>query len=256
MAWHILLMAKADFSTPGSVRIGIVIVIALLHVGVILGLIRAFAPDFTATVVRNVTSAFTVTVTTPTPTPPPPPPTPSKQDRPQEEEGAAAPPGKKATPKEVSAPKPMIVLPKVTAPQVAATGNDNRSGASVSGDGTGAAGQGAGTGAGGSGSGTGGGGGGTPAEKIRGDINSARDYPRSGAELRLGDSVVIVLTVGTDGRPKACRVARPSKDPQAGPVTCELAMKRFRFRPAKDAQGKPIETTYGWQQRWFLKGQE
>jgi len=248
-------MARADFSTPKPVRIVIVIVIALLHLAVILGLIRAFAPDFTASVVRNVTSAFTVTVTSPTPTPPPPPPKAQEQAAPKQE-GAAAPPGKKAEPREVTAPKPKIVLPKITAPQVAATGNDNRSGARDSGDGTGAAGQGAGTGAGGSGSGAGGGGGGSPAEKIRGDINSARDYPRSGAELRLGDNVIIVLTVGTDGRPKACRVSRHSKDPRAGPVTCELAMKRFRFRPAKDAAGNPVESTYGWQQRWFLKGQE
>lgn len=250
-------MARADFSTPRSVRVGIVILILLLHIAAIFGLIRAFAPDFTASVVRNVTSAFTVTVTSPTPTPTPPPPAPSKQQRPPEEAGAAAPPGKKAAPREVTAPKPVIVLPKVTAPQVAATGNDNRSGARDSGDGTGAAGQGAGTGAGGSGSGTGGGGGGgTPVEKIRGEINSARDYPRSSAEQRLGDHVIIVLTVGTDGRPKACRVSRPSRDAQAGPITCELAMKRFRFRPATDAAGKPVEATYGWRQRWFLKGQE
>lgn len=249
-------MAKADFSTPRPVKIAIMIVILLLHVVVILGLIRAFAPDLTATVVRSVTSAFTVTVTSPTPTPPPPPPPPpSKQERPREQEGAAAPPGKKAAPREVTAPKPAIVLPQITAPQVAATGNDNRSGARDSGDGTGAAGQGTGTGAGGSGSGAGGGGGGgAPVQKIRGDINSARDYPRSGADLRLGDHVIIVLTVGADGRPKACRVSRPGKDPQAGPVTCDLAMKRFRFRPATDADGKPVESVYGWQQRWFLKG--
>jgi hypothetical protein len=30
-------------------------------------------------------------------------------------------------------------------------------------------------------------------------------------------------------------------------------MDRFRFRPALDPAGKPVVSTYGWQQRWFLK---
>ncbi len=232
--------------------------ILLLHIAAILGLIRAFAPDFADNVVSNVASAFTVTVTSPTPPPPPPPPPPPAAERaaPQQE-GAAGAPGKKAIPKEVTAPEPVIVLPKITAPQVAGTGTDNRSGARDSGDGTGAAGQGAGTGAGAGGSGQGGGGrGGAPAEKIKGDINSARDYSRSGRDLRLGDYVIIVMTVGTDGRAKDCSVSRASRDPEADATTCELAVKRFRFRPATDAQGRPVESTYGWRQRWFLKGQD
>ena len=148
------------------------------------------------------------------------------------------------------------MLPDLRAPQVAATGDEDRSGARDAGEGTGAGGQGAGTGAGGSGSGPGGGGGGTDARKIAGDINSARDYPREGRDLRLGDDVIIALTVGTDGRPSKCRVVRASRDPQADAVTCRLAMKRFRFRPATDAQGQPVESIYGWKQRWFYPGKD
>ncbi|MBA3054099.1 MAG: energy transducer TonB, partial [Sphingomonadales bacterium] len=120
------------------------------------------------------------------------------------------------------------------------------------GAGTGAGGRGEGTGSGGSGSGQGAGGGTKPI-KIAGEINSARDYPSATRDLRIGDSVVIWLTVGTDGKPDACKVARPSKDAEANAITCRLALERFRFRPATDANGKPVVSTYGWQQRWFYK---
>jgi protein TonB len=117
---------------------------------------------------------------------------------------------------------------------------------------TGAAGAGTGTGSGAGGNGQGGGGG-SAAVKIAGDINSARDYPIASRDLRIGDHVVIALTVGTDGRPSACRVVRASRDPEADAITCRLAMARFRFRPATDAAGQPVIATYGWQQRWFYR---
>jgi protein TonB len=63
--------------------------------------------------------------------------------------------------------------------------------------------------------------------------------------------VAVALTVGTDGRVVGCRVLRPSRDPEADRITCALATARFRFRPARDATGNPVESVYGWQQRWF-----
>jgi len=240
-------MAGADLSTPRSLRLAVAVFIVLMHIAVILGLVRAFAPDFTASVVRNVSSVLTVTVTTATPTPEP-----SQTKAAAKQSGAAGQAGKKARPKEVAAPKPKIAISKVPAPQASSTGTEIRSGASEAGEGTGAAGQGAGTGAGGSGSGQGGGG--SKAQKISGDINSARDYPREGRDLRIGDHVIIVLTVGTDGRARNCRVRRPSRDAKADSITCELAKKRFRFRPATNASGQPVESFYGWKQRWFYPG--
>ena len=63
--------------------------------------------------------------------------------------------------------------------------------------------------------------------------------------------MVIALTVGTDGRVKSCTVVRASPDPQADAITCRLATKRFRFRPAFDQNGRPVESSYGWRQSWF-----
>lgn len=245
-------------ANPGAdrrTRWTVAALVILLHVGLVAGLIRAFTPRFAAQVRDTVTQAFTVSVTpipTATPSPPPRPlPEPSAEPEP---EGAAAPPGRQAIPREVAAPPARVILKPTSAPPVAGPGDENAAGANVEGSGTGAAGSGQGTGAGASGSGQGiggQGGGGSPTVKVKGDINSARDYPRATRDLRIGAAVTIDLLVDTEGRVRSCRVVQPSPDPAADRITCELATKRFRFRPARDAAGQPVESTYRWRQRWF-----
>ena len=243
-----------DLAAPPRTRRLIAALVVMLHVVAVLGLIRAFAPDFTAKVAGQVLSTLTVTVTTPPPSPKSPPPSvPGKA-------GAAAEVGKNAVPRQTAAPRPRIAIAAQNAPPVAGTGAENAAGASNAGQGTGAGGKGSGTGAGEGGSGQGGGGSGqgggaaSKAVKIAGDINSARDYPSESREARIGDSVVVALTVGTDGRVRRCRIHRASKDPQSDQITCHLASERFRFRPATDGNGNPVESTFGWQQRWFFPG--
>ena len=235
---------RADLAAPRRVRIGVAAGVAVLHVLAVLALIRAFAPHFVTDVAERVTSAFTVTVTTP-------PPPPSPASRVSEPAGAAAPAGRRAQPREATAPKPkLVVARRPPAPVAASTGAAVASGARDAGTGSGAGGQGSGTGAGAGGGGQGGGLAAKPV-KIVGEINSARDYPRETRDLRIGDHVVVALTIGTDGRVRNCRVQRPSRDAEADRVTCRLATERFRFRPALDAAGAPVEATFGWQQRWF-----
>jgi protein TonB len=93
----------------------------------------------------------------------------------------------------------------------------------------------------------------TKPEKIAGDIRSAGDYPvpPGGREARFGQAVTIAMTVGVDGRASNCRVVQPSSDPVADRITCQLAVDRFRFRPATDAKGDPVAATYGWRQTFF-----
>ena len=232
----------ADLSAARGTRLGVVVLVALLHVAALLGLIRAFAPDFTAQVTKTVLSTFSVTVVTP-----PPAPEPSKEP---ERAGAAAEAGKKAVAREVKADKPKVDLAKATAPKAASTGSANASGAKDAGAGTGAGGQGSGTGSGTGGNGSGGGLT-RKVEKIAGAINSAKDYPRETRELRKDDYVIVAITVSAEGKPTACRIVRPSKDAQANAITCTLAMQRFRFKPATDVQGNPVASTYGWRQRWY-----
>lgn len=228
-------MNDADLRAPRRTRIGVFVAVALLHVAVFFALLRAFAPGFTADAVDQVVSAFSVTVTTP-----PPSPEPSKQP---ERSGAAAAAGKKAVPRDVSAPRPKVVVTKVIAPVAASTGSANTSGASN-------AGRGSGTGSGNGGNGSGGGLT-AKAQKIAGEINAARDYPRAGRDARIGDYVIVYMTVGTDGRARNCRVQRASRDPEADALTCRFAEERFRFKPASDSAGNPVTSTYGWRQRWF-----
>lgn len=230
-------------------RWGVVAIVLLIHVVVVAGLVRAFTPDLAEAVVRTVTQAFTVTVSTPPP-PTPPPTSPAASATPREE-GAAGAAGRKAEPRDAAVPRAKVVVKPTEAPPVAGKGRENASGASERGEGSGGAAAGTGTGAGGSGQGAGGGGGGSPTVKIAGDINSAKDYPRSSRDLRIGASVTIDLTVGVDGRVSACRVVVPSADPDADRITCRLATKRFRFRPALDSGGNPVIATYRWRQRWF-----
>ncbi|WP_374419883.1 TonB family protein [Novosphingobium arvoryzae] len=232
----------ADLSTARSTRLGVVVLVVVLHVAALLGLIRAFAPDFTAQVTRTVLSTFSVTVVTP-----PPAPQPSKEPEPA---GAAAEAGKKAVAREVKTDKPKVDIAKAPAPKAASTGSANSSGAKDAGAGTGAGGQGSGTGSGTGGTGTGGGLT-RKVEKIAGEINSAKDYPRDTRDLRKDDYVIIAITVSAEGKPTACRIHRPSKDAQANAITCTLALQRFRFKPATDAQGNPVASTYGWRQRWY-----
>lgn len=236
-------MTQADLSTPRPMRAAIAVLIVLLHVIAIGGLIRAFAPDFSAAVVNNVREVLTVTVTTPPPSPPPPPESATPA-------GAAGAIGKQAVPKAVSAPKPKVVVADRPAPEASSTGAASTSGAGESGSGTGAGGSGSGTGAGGTGNGQGSGGA-AKAVKIKGDIKSARDYPRESREMRLGDYVIVALTVGTDGRVKGCRIHRASRDPEADRITCDLATRRFRFQPATDRAGNPVESVFGWKQEWW-----
>jgi len=238
---------RADLRPKRSTRLWTIVAVALLHVVAILGLIRAFAPDFTEAVVDRAIATFTVTVTAPAPTPTA---TPSPEPSPLPDEGAAGEEGRKATPREVTAPKPKVPLPVAPAPRASSTGVQDSSGAREQGEGTGAGGVGAGTGSGRGGAG----GGGIPVrklEKIAGDINSARDYPKKTRDLRIGHSVTILLGVGTDGRVTDCRVTTPSPDAEADAITCRLATERFRFRPAADANGNPIAGKYAWRQRWF-----
>lgn len=225
-------------------RWGMLVLIGLAHVLVFFGLVRAFAPDFTASVLEEARSLTTVTVFTP----PPPEAEPSPDPV---EEGAAAEEGREATPREVTAPE--VPRPRETAaPRVASTGRENAAGASEQGAGTGAGGEGDGTGSGSGGSGQGGGAVTGPTVRS-GRIDSARDFPvpEGGRSIRAGTSVTVAFTVGVDGRASNCSVVRPGPDPATNALVCPLVIERIRFNPARDAQGNPVPARYGWRQDFF-----
>ena len=229
----------------------VALAVLVMHAGFALLLIRAFSPELFEDTARGIRSVLTTFEVEPQAEPLPKPPETKPTRALAQEEGASAPPAKQARPRPSSAPSPRVVLTEKRAPPVAGKGLENSAGASEEGAGSGAAGEGVGTGAGATGQGTGGGGRASPTVKIAGDINSARDYPRAGRQARLGHSVIIDLQVNVEGEVSACRIHRPSPDPDADRITCELATKRFRFRPASNARGEPVPAIYRWKQRWF-----
>jgi protein TonB len=207
--------------------------VAALHIAAILGLVAALTPRLGREAVGTTLAAFDLPLPAPPPTPSPVP-APAQASAP-----APAPAAPRATAAPIAALPPRVVLSPLDAPPVAATGTAASSGAAAAG---------AGTGAGGAGNGTGGGGG--KLAQIAGTIDSARDYPIETRDRRIGTSVLIVFTVGVDGRAHDCQVRNPSGDPSSDAITCKLAEQRFRFRPATDAAGNPVPALHGWRQTW------
>lgn len=222
----------------------LLIALVLLHLAALYGLARAFAPDLTGAVERQVVSAFTVTVTTPDPPQAPPAP----------DEGAQGDPGRKAIPREDTAPKSPIRNPEAQPrPRASSTGSANQSGANRSGDGSGAAGQGDGPGSGAGGGGSGNGQ--TPdlSRKVSvasGSIDNARDFPipEGGRSVRVGTKIEAVFTVTPDGRATNCSITNSTADAQATALLCSLIQQKIRFNPALNRDGQPITARFGWRQ--------
>lgn len=232
-------------------RFGSIALVALLHVGLIAGLLHANGTIDLTDPQRDL-QVFDVTE------PPPPPPIveeiPVEKEKPKNEEGAASAENIKSQASPVVAPKPKVEVP--TPPPVVASptpkeGSDTTQGASDRpGPGTGAGGQGTGTGSGGSGSGTGGGGmGGGTGPRLASRPLTEKDYPK---ELRRlwpsGARVMVAVRVQLDGRASECKVNRSSGVAAIDMETCRLVETKLRFRPAVDGQGRPYVAWYGYMQ--------
>lgn len=165
--------------------------------------------------------------------------------------GSAAPENRKAKPVPMAAPSPRLA---VASPSPAATsagkGSQTAAGAAHPGPGSGAGGEGEGAGSGEGGAGSGSGLASAPL-RIAGALRD-RDYPRGSAAT---GTVAISFRVRTDGRVDSCRVVGSSGAAELDMLTCELVEARFRYRPAFDTAGRPVDTmlrtsfTWGMRQR-------
>lgn len=191
---------------------------------------------------------------------PPPPPPPSEGSAAAERaadprpEGAASPPNLKARPTPVVAPEPVVPLPvptPIVAAPVVAEGRQSSAGAApVPGPGTGSGGVGNGFGSGNGGSGAGGGGGGggngrgvgmRPPRWIRGTM-SPRDLPDELQENGTGARLETIYWIEASGRVTDCRVTRSSGDRRLDALTCRLIEQRWRYDPARYADGRPLRS--------------
>jgi protein TonB len=196
---------------------------------------------------------------------PPPPATPARPDiekktrkaKPKNEEGAASPANLRNTPTQIVAPPPEIripVPPPIPSAPAAGQGSAMAAGATnIPGVGTGAGGIGDGLGSGrfGNGSGGGGGGGGL-ASRVRQISGSIRDsdFPN---EVRRGGTVHLRFTVAPSGRVSDCAVTGSSGSRVLDNLTCRLIVARFRYRPARNAEGQAIAATIVGAHEWHAE---
>lgn len=169
------------------------------------------------------------------------PPAPSPRPTPRSAREAPRPEGRKGSALPREAPSPAIVMP---APAAAPTAQQGAAPTTAPGSG------GAGTGSGAVGSGTGGGGeGGVRARRIAGALTD-RDYPAAAARVRAEGVVAIAFRVTREGRVRDCRILRSSGTLLLDRETCRLVEQRFRYAPARDAQGQVMEdsvtTSFAW----------
>lgn len=221
----------------------VIVLIVLIHIGMLYALIRSLAPTAVASVEQSVVSAFTVTVTAPQDPPEPEAPDP---------EGAQGDPGREAVPKPTTAPEPPVrVREDRPAPRAASTGTADSAGATDDGLGTGRAGEGLGTGSGTGGNGQGGGLASKPVLVRAITDASAFPVPPGGRQARIGQSVIVRLSVSAAGRVTGCSVYRASPFPETDAVVCRLAYEQIRFEPARDRAGNAVSATFYYQQRFF-----
>lgn len=216
----------------------------LVHV-IGIAVILLFAPDYVPLPKALKPALVAVDLTPPPPPPPPPPPD-------DVEEGASAPPSRGVT-EAPSPPPPPRPLAVPTPTQVAVDpGSQQASGlGNAPGNAAGQGGEGNGSGAGGSGSGRGSGRV-TPPIRVEGGLTNA-DYRRARAPRNAAGTVVVSFRVRTDGRADSCSVLRSSGYGEFDEATCRLIEQRFRYRPAMDESGRPVDwtirTDYTWTPR-------
>ena len=165
--------------------------------------------------------------------------------------GAASPPNLVAEPTELVAPIPIIAVPSppvlVVAPIAGAGAAPSAGAAPIPGPGTGSGGTGDERGGGGTGDGDGG----IPLRLLSGSLNDG-DYPRAALAAGVGGVVGLRFVVGVRGRVTDCAVTRSSGNADLDQTTCRLIIKRLRYRPSLDAQGRPVPDIVTGEHRWTI----
>jgi periplasmic protein TonB len=84
----------------------------------------------------------------------------------------------------------------------------------------------------------------------KGGSISNDDYPPSAVRNEESGVSVATFVVGTDGKVTSCNASGASATLDA--EACKLIIRRFRFKPALDSNGSPIEESRTQRIRWDL----
>ena len=81
---------------------------------------------------------------------------------------------------------------------------------------------------------------------------SDADYPFEALRRGAEGQVRFRLQIDATGRPIRCEIEESSGDAALDAATCEVALTRFRFRPARDAQGDAVPDSYASRINWRM----
>jgi periplasmic protein TonB len=84
----------------------------------------------------------------------------------------------------------------------------------------------------------------------RGGSISNEDYPSSAMRNEESGSTTARFTIGTDGKVVDCNASGATATLDA--ETCRLIIRRFRFKPALDASGNPIQESRTQRVKWEI----
>lgn len=79
------------------------------------------------------------------------------------------------------------------------------------------------------------------------------DFPDVALKKDMNGRTQVRVTVGDNGRPLDCFPLKSTPDPVFARTSCNVLMKRARFQPAVDIDGKPMKSIYI-QSVYFLTG--
>ena len=89
-----------------------------------------------------------------------------------------------------------------------------------------------------------------PAMRQGGSIGAA-DYPREALRLHQEGKAVVTVHVNAKGRVSACSVAQSSGSDSLDAASCSF-VRRVRFDPARDENGRPVEGDARFPMSWHL----
>jgi protein TonB len=86
----------------------------------------------------------------------------------------------------------------------------------------------------------------------RGGYVTQDDYPRAALRAGAAGTTAVHLTISAQGRVSECQVTRSAGFDALDKASCDLMLKRARFSPALDKDGKPVEGGYDTHVSWRL----
>jgi TonB family protein len=98
-----------------------------------------------------------------------------------------------------------------------------------------------------------------PAQRARANLNSyfsTDDYPETAARRGIEGTVGFRLEINAEGRVTNCTVTDSSGDAALDSTTCAILLSRAEYRPARDAQGRAVDSTDRGRVTWRLPESE